>query len=82
MRLTEKRVLVNLPVGLYNDLKQIASKELRSVSSLIRESVLHRVEETLSAADKMLIKRGRKEFREGKGTDWRKVLPKNRSKDR
>ena len=73
MRLTGKRVLVNLPVGLYNDLKQIASKELRSVSSLIRESVLHRVEETLSGADKMLIERGRKEFREGKGTDWRKV---------
>ena len=73
MRLTEKRVLVNLPVGLYNDLKQIASKELRSVSSLIRESVLHRVEETLSAADKTLIERGRKEFREGKGADWRKV---------
>ena len=73
MRLMEKRVLVNLPVGLYNDLKQIASKELRSVSSLIRESVLHRVEETLSAADKTLIERGRKEFREGKGTDWRKV---------
>lgn len=73
MRLMEKRVLVNLPVGLYNDLKQIASKELRSVSSLIRESVLHRVEETLSAADKTLIERGRKEFREGKGADWRKV---------
>lgn len=73
MKLMEKRVLVNLPVGLYNDLKQIASKELRSVSSLIRESVLHRVEETLSVVDKTLIERGRKEFREGKGTDWRKV---------
>ncbi len=73
MKLTEKRVLVNLPAGLYNDLKQIASKELRSVSSLIRESVLHRVEETFSPAEQGLIDRGRREFREGKGTNWRKV---------
>ena len=73
MKLTEKRVLVNLPVGLYNDLKHIASKELRSVSSLIRESILHRVEETFSPAEKTLIERGRREFREGKGADWRKV---------
>jgi len=73
MKLTEKRVLVNLPLGLYNDLRQLASKELRSVSSLIRESILHRVEETFSPAEKTLIERGRKEFREGRGTDWRKT---------
>ena len=73
MKLTEKRVLVNLPAGLYNDLRHIASKELRSVSSLIRESILHRVEETFSPAEKTLIERGRKEFHEGKGTDWRKL---------
>ena len=65
--------MVNLPAGLYNDLKQIASKELRSVSSLIRESILHRVEETFSTAEKTLIERGRGEFRKGRGTDWRKV---------
>ena len=73
MKLTGKRVLVNLPVGLYNDLRHIASTELRSVSSLIRESILHRVEETFSPAEKTLIERGRREFHEGKGTDWRKV---------
>ncbi len=73
MKLMEKRVLVNLPIGLYNNLRQLASKELRSVSSLIRESILHRVEETFSPAEKTLIERGRREFREGQGIDWRKL---------
>ena len=73
MKLLGKRVLVNLPVGLYNDLRQVASKELRSVSSLIRESILHRLEESFSPAEKTLIERGRREFREGKGRNWRNV---------
>jgi len=73
MKLMEKRVLVNLPTGLYDDLKRLAERELRSVSSLIRESVLHRLEESFTPGETGLIERGRKEFREGKGRDWRTV---------
>ena len=71
MKLMEKRVLVNLPGGLYDDLKQLAERELRSVSSLIRESVLHRLEESFTPEERVLIDRGRREFREGKGRRWR-----------
>ena len=73
MKLMEKRVLVNLPGGLYDDLKQLAERELRSVSSLIRESVLHRLEESFTPEERVLIDRGRREFREGKGRRWRDV---------
>ena len=73
MKLLGKRILVSLPVGVYNDLRQLASTELRSVSSLIRESILRRLEESFSPAEKTLIERGRKEFREGKGKNWRAV---------
>ena len=73
VKLMGKRVLVNLPAGLYSDLRQVASRELRSISSLIRESILHRLEESLSPAEKTLIERGHREFREGKGRNWRNV---------
>jgi len=73
MKLMEKRVLVNLPAGLYDDLKRVAERELRSVSSLIRESVLHRLEESFTPEERGLIERGRKEFRGGRGRDWRAV---------
>ena len=73
MKLMEKRVLVNLPGGLYDDLKQLAERELRSVSSLIRESILHRLEESFTPEERVLIDRGRREFREGKGRRWRDV---------
>ena len=73
MAYLRKRVLVNIPAKLYNELKKIAQKRYRSVSSLITESILERVEEELTEEEKALIEEGRKAFRKGKGVNWREI---------
>ena len=69
----QKRILVNLPVELYDSIKRLAQREYRSISSLIRESILNRVEESFTSDELKIIEQGLKEFREGKGTNWRDV---------
>ncbi|MBI1953384.1 MAG: hypothetical protein HYS41_04590 [Candidatus Omnitrophica bacterium] len=73
MKLMEKRILVNLPVGLYEGLKRMAQREYQSVSSIIRESILRRMEEVFTPKELKLIEQGRKAFHEGKGRNWRDV---------
>ena len=69
----DKRIIVSLPKGLYEGIRKIANREVRSVSALIRESLLERIEDELTAQERGLVATGRKAFRQGKGTDWRKV---------
>ncbi len=69
----EKRVLVNLPADLYNGLKGLAKREYRSISSLIRESILDRMGESFTQDERALIEQGRKSFRGGKGKNWRTI---------
>ncbi len=80
MQVMDKRVIVSLPSRLYESIKKIAEKEYRSVSSLIRESVLDRVEEELTPEERCLIEEGRRAFQQGKGVHFvtRKVLPESR----
>ncbi len=73
MPVMDKRIIVNLPTELYEGIKRIAEKEYRSVSSLIRESVVERIEEDFSPEEMLSIKKARKSFRAGKGVNWRKV---------
>jgi len=62
-----------MPEALYKALKRAAKSEYKSVSSLIRESVVDRIEERFTKEESMLIELGRKSFREAKGADWREV---------
>ena len=73
MSLMTKRVLINLPARLYASLRTTARKEYKSVSGLVRELILQRIEEPLTKEERALIERGLKEFRQGKGVDWEKI---------
>lgn len=73
MQVMDKRIIVNLPAELYKDIKRIAERKYRSISSLIRESILEKIEEEFTAEEMALVEKGRKSFHEGKGVDWRKV---------
>ncbi|MDD5687238.1 MAG: DUF6290 family protein [Elusimicrobia bacterium] len=69
-----KLIGVKMPVKLACLLEDIAEKQYKSVSTLIREMVVEYIEDELSLKSWDLIEKGRKEYREGKYTPWRKVL--------
>jgi len=71
MGIMTKRILVNLPGKLYEDLKHLAKSEYKSISGIIRESILDRVQDTLSKSEAGLIEKGRADYRQGKGVPWR-----------
>ena len=63
-----------MPVKLAHILEEIAERQYKSVSSLIRELVVEYVEDELSLKSWRLIEKGRKEYREGKSTPWRETI--------
>ena len=73
MKIMSKRIVLSLPMALYNNAKQTAKKEYRSVSSLIRESLLEHLQDQFSPSEIALIEEGRKAFCQGKGVNWRQV---------
>ena len=73
MSIMTKRILVNLPGKVYEDLKQLARTEYKSISGVIRESVIERLEGKFSKSETDLIEKGRSEYRQGKGINWRSV---------
>ena len=73
MKVMDKRIIVSLPMALYDDAKRIAKKSYISVSALIRASVLEKIKDEFTPEEMNLIEGGHKTFRSGKGVDWRKV---------
>ena len=73
MHVMTRRILVNLPGKLYADLKQLAKAEYKSVSGVIRESIMDKLENEFSKTEMELIEKGRSEYRRGKGVNWRSV---------
>jgi metal-responsive CopG/Arc/MetJ family transcriptional regulator len=73
MSVMTKRILVNLPGKMYEKLKHFARAEYKSVSGVIRESILDKLEDRFSKNEMDLIEKGRSEYRQGKGVHWRSV---------
>ena len=69
-----KLIGVKIPVKLAKTLEDIAGRQYKSVSTLIREMIVDYIEDELSLESWETIKKGRKEYREGKSTPWRDVL--------
>lgn len=55
MSVMTRRILVSLPGKIYEDLKRLAKAEYKSVSGIIRESVIDRLGERLSKSEMDLI---------------------------
>lgn len=68
-----KRILVSLPSRVYDDLKYLAKTEYKSVSGVIRESIITKLKTEFSKAEMEQIEKGRAEYRQGKGVHWRSV---------
>ena len=73
MSVMTRRILVNLPGQIYEDLKHLAKTEYKSVSGIIRESVIEKLQERLSKSEADFVEKGRSDYRRGKGVHWRSV---------
>ncbi|OIO38943.1 MAG: hypothetical protein AUJ72_01665 [Candidatus Omnitrophica bacterium CG1_02_46_14] len=73
MSVMSKRILVSLPEKIYDELKKLAKTEYKSVAGIIRESVLERLHGEFSKGEMNLIEKGRSEYRQGKGVNWRSI---------
>ena len=73
MRGRVKRINISLPTELYENLKRIAEREYKTISGLIRESVLEKIEENFTSEEIALIEEGSEAFRKGEGINWRKI---------
>ena len=69
----DKTLLIHLPSQLYVRLKAAAAKNYKSLSAFVRESVVEKIEEEFTTEEMALIEKGSKDFRAGKGSNWRKV---------
>jgi metal-responsive CopG/Arc/MetJ family transcriptional regulator len=73
MSVMSKRILVNLPAKLLQSLKALAKSEYKSVSGIIRESIVDRLNDEFTANERNIIRKGQAEYREGKGVNWRSI---------
>ena len=70
----EKRVLLSLPISLYERISKVATEEYRTIPSVIRECVAGQLEgEEPTPEELAAIKKGEEEYKQGKCVKWRKV---------
>lgn len=68
-----KELLVRVPSSLYNRVKHLCRDEYKSISALIRELLIEKLEESLHEDELAVVEKASKDFHKGKGVDWRKV---------
>jgi len=68
-----KELLIRVPMSLYQRAKLLCEGEYKSISALVRELLLERLDDSLTHSEKKTINNSRKAFRAGKGTDWRRI---------
>ncbi len=68
-----KELLIRVPISLYQRAKLLCEREYKSISALVRELLLEKLDDALMRSETTSIKKARRAFRAGKGTDWRNV---------
>ena len=69
----DKELLIRMPTALYRRAKKLSQKEYKSISALVRELLLERLNDTLTPEESAIVKHESKLFHKGKGTNWRKI---------
>lgn len=69
----DKELLIRIPSSLYVRVKRLSNREYKSISAMIRELLLERIEESMTEQELKLIEKESSDFHKGKGTDWRQA---------
>ena len=69
----ERTVGVRIPGVLYNYLNDVAHRQYKSISEVVRESVVERIEDEFTIKEWAMIEGALAESYKGRGINWRKV---------
>jgi len=68
-----KELLIRMPVSLYQKARLLCEREYKSMSALVRELLLEKLDDALGESEIASIKKAQRAFHAGKGADWRKI---------
>jgi len=68
-----KELLIRVPLSLYQRAKLLCEREYKSISALVRELLLEKLDDTLTRSETTSIEKARRAFSASKGTNWRNV---------
>lgn len=69
----DKELLIRMPTPLYNQAKKLCERKYKSLSAFVRELLIERLEDSLTAKELKEIAEGEREYLRGKGVSWRTV---------
>ncbi|MFH0947626.1 MAG: DUF6290 family protein [Elusimicrobiota bacterium] len=69
----ERIVGVRVPGVLYNYLNDVAHRQYKSISEIVRESIVERIEDEFTIKEWAMIEEALTESYKERGTNWRKV---------
>lgn len=69
----DKALLIRMPTPLYNQAKKLCERKYKSLSAFVRELLVERLEDSLTAKELKEIAEGEREYLRGKGVSWRTV---------
>ena len=68
-----KQLHIKISDNLYTKVKRICDREYKSMSVLIKELLLEKIEDSLTPKQLIQLEKSRREFKQGKGSPWRAV---------
>lgn len=68
-----KELLIRMPSSLYKETAKLCARRYVSVSSFIRELLIERIENSLTAEEEKIVAGGERQYLKGKGINWRKI---------
>lgn len=69
----DKELLIRMPTPLYYQTRRLCEKRYKSISAFIRELLIERIDDYLTADEKKKIAEGEREYLKGKGANWRTI---------
>ena len=69
----DKELLVRMPKFLYKKAKELCKGEYKSMSSLVRELILEKLDDSFTAEELRTIEKARKQFHKGEGVNWKEM---------
>ena len=73
IRTKEKTIGVRIPAVLYNYLNALARKQYKSISEIIRQTIVEKIEDEFTIKEWALIEKALTESYGEKGVNWRKA---------
>lgn len=69
----DKELLIRMPDPLYKQAKRLCERSYKSMSALVRDLLIERLLDSLTAEEMKKIAHGESEYSKGKGVNWRSV---------